>query len=98
MLTTVRQPVRELAATTARLLADRSTEPAGDIVLRHRAGAARLLRLPEAAVTADLHAGSTHGGDLGTLVAQRARTSRTACLHSTDTGVLTPDTDGGISR
>jgi len=33
MLTTVRQPVRELAATTARLLADRSPVPAGDIVL-----------------------------------------------------------------
>jgi len=32
-LTTVRQPVRELATTTARLLVDRLAEPAGDIVL-----------------------------------------------------------------
>lgn len=32
-LTTVRQPVRELATTTARLLADRSPDPAGDVLL-----------------------------------------------------------------
>jgi LacI family transcriptional regulator len=32
-LTTIRQPVRELATTTARLLADRSPEPAGDVLL-----------------------------------------------------------------
>jgi LacI family transcriptional regulator, galactose operon repressor len=32
-LTTIRQPVRELASTTARLLADRSPEPAGDVLL-----------------------------------------------------------------
>jgi LacI family transcriptional regulator, galactose operon repressor len=32
-LTTVRQPIRELAATTARLLADPLGQPAGDIVL-----------------------------------------------------------------
>ena len=35
-LTTVRQPVRELATTTARLLADRSPEPAGEYRPRHR--------------------------------------------------------------
>jgi LacI family transcriptional regulator len=32
-LTTIRQPIRELAATTARLLADPLGEPAGDLVL-----------------------------------------------------------------
>ncbi|MGH3330328.1 MAG: LacI family DNA-binding transcriptional regulator [Nocardioidaceae bacterium] len=32
-LTTVRQPVRELATTAARLLADRSPDPAGDVLL-----------------------------------------------------------------
>ncbi len=32
-LTTIRQPVRELATTTARLLADRSPEPAGAVLL-----------------------------------------------------------------
>jgi LacI family transcriptional regulator, galactose operon repressor len=32
-LTTIRQPIRELAATTARLLADPRDQQAGDIVL-----------------------------------------------------------------
>jgi LacI family transcriptional regulator len=32
-LTTIRQPVHELASTTARLLGDRSPEPAGDVLL-----------------------------------------------------------------